>query len=87
MSNPVIHSNGDKIWYDANNRMHRDDGPAVIYSNGTNFWYHHGLTHRLDGPAIENNVLVIKYWYYRGNYINCSSQQEFEKFLKLRAFW
>ncbi len=42
--------------------------------------------HRLDGPAVEYNN-GTKFWYYHGKYIECSSQEEFEKFLKLKAFW
>lgn len=49
-------------------------------------WYQHSKLHRLDGPAIEWND-GTKHWYYHGKYLNVSSQEEFEKFLKLKGFW
>ncbi len=42
--------------------------------------------HREDGPALEYPN-GLKSWYLNGKRINCSSQEEFEKFLKLQAFW
>ena len=74
-----------KSWY-KNNRLHREDGPAIEYPNGSKIWCQNGKTHRLNGPAIEL-VNGNKYWYYQGKYIKCSSQEEFEKLLKLKAFW
>ena len=68
------------------NIYHRTNGPAVIYSNGLKFWYQNGLSHRLDGPADEY-ADGRKFWWYKGKYINCSSQKEFEKLIKLKAFW
>ena len=51
-------------------------------------WYDKplGKLHRVDGPACEwaNGG---KYWYYHGTKLDCSSQEEFEKLLKLKAFW
>jgi len=46
----------------------------------------HGLRHRLDGPAVENDY-GYKAWYVDGRYIDCKTQEEFEKLLKLKAFW
>jgi hypothetical protein len=40
--------------------------------------------HRIDGPTIEWDGKKI--WYYHGTKIECSSQEEFEKILKLKAF-
>lgn len=42
--------------------------------------------HRLDGPAIESTDGFSK-WYYHGEIVKVNSQEEFEKFLKLKAFW
>ena len=44
------------------------------------------IPHRLDGPAIEWTD-GSKYWYYHGDKIDCSSQEEFERFLRLKAYW
>ena len=43
---------GTKIWY-LNEKIHREDGPAVEDANGTKFWYLNDKRHREDGPAIE----------------------------------
>jgi hypothetical protein len=100
--------NGTKYWY-RNDKLHREEGPAVEYPNGNKYWYyngylhrengpavegscgeykewrHHGYMHRLDGPAFE--YLDIKKWYYHGEAIACSSQQEFDRLIKLKLFW
>ena len=40
-------------WYNEDNKLHREDGPAVEYSDGEKYWYLNGKRHREDGPAIE----------------------------------
>ena len=42
---------GNNRWY-LNERLHREDGPAVIYANGTQLWYIDGNMHRINGPAV-----------------------------------
>lgn len=38
-------------WY-LNDKLHRDDGPAVVWTfDGMECWYKHGKKHRDDGPA------------------------------------
>jgi len=81
----IIDEDGDKHWY-KNNLLHREDGPAVERANGLKFWYLKGKLHREDGPALEY-FNGDKAWYYQGQKIECSSQQEFERLIKLRAFW
>lgn len=56
------------------------------YSNGSKEWFLDGVLHREDGPAAEFSS-GDKFWYYHGEYINCSSQEEFERIIKLKAFW
>jgi hypothetical protein len=67
-------------------RIHRDNGPAVIWVNGNKSWYQHGKLHRLDGPAIER-VNGKCSWYVDNIRIDCTSQEEFEQLLRLKAFW
>ena len=59
-------------------------GTIRYYKKGTN------VVHRTNGPAFEY-ADGNKCWYYKGKLIeNCSSQEEFEKFLRLqnlKAFW
>jgi hypothetical protein len=76
--------NGDKVWYQ-NGLCHRLDGPAREY-NVYKEWYQNGLLHRLDGSAIEC-VDGKKYWFFEGKYIDCNSQEEFERYIKLKLFW
>jgi len=63
---------------------HRDNGPAIIYSNGDKDWYKNGNRHRLDGPAVDWEDR--KNWWLNGKHIPVSSQEEFERYLKLIAF-
>jgi hypothetical protein len=74
-----------KYWYQEG-ILHRDDGPAIEYPDGEKAWYQHGQRHRVDGPAIEY-ASGSQSWYYHGKKIYCDSLQEFEKIIKLKAFW
>ena len=47
-------TNGYKEWW-LNNKLHRDNGPAVEHINGDVEYYQNGLRHREDGPAISFN--------------------------------
>jgi hypothetical protein len=85
----VTYFDGDKYYYDENDKCHNDDGPAII-TNLSKCYFFHGKRHRLDGPAVEGigSESHIKEWWYMGMHIvNCKSQKEFEKFLKLKIFW
>ena len=80
----------EAIVYRKNGVKHRLDGPAEVinehccYGNGS-FWYKEGKQHRLDGPAIIKDD--EKYWYYEGKEIDCKSQEEFDRLIKLKLFW
>jgi hypothetical protein len=45
-----------------------------------------GYAHRIEGPAViwENGR---QEWWYHGYKTTCVSQEEFERFLKMKAFW
>jgi hypothetical protein len=43
---------GNKFWW-LNNRIHREDGPAIEFADGSKEWYLNGEHHRTDGPAVE----------------------------------
>jgi hypothetical protein len=79
-----ISDRGSKRYY-CEGQLHREDGPAVERFDGTNIWYYHGKIHRDNGPAI------VWYdgdcdWYYNGKFVDCSSQEEFDMFVRFRAF-
>ena len=54
-------TSGTKKWY-LNDKLHREDGPAVEGTNGTKSWYLNGKLHREDGPAREW-ADGTKYWH------------------------
>jgi len=76
---------GNKWWY-VNEQCHREDGPAIELTIGSKFWVIHNKYHRLDGPAAEH-ANGEKSWYYHGEKINVSSQEEFERLIKLKILW
>ena len=48
------------------------------------------VLHRLEGPALEyfdGELIYLKAWYYEGEQIECNSQEEFERLIKLKLFW
>ena len=65
MKNGLIEDNlGNKRWY-VNDKLHREDGPAVEDAGGNKLWYLDGELHRTDGPAIEYSD-GYKGWYING---------------------
>ena len=76
----------DSICYLLDDKFHRIGGPAVEYFDGSKEWFENGKQHRIDGPAVEGND-GTKDWYYKGKYIDCNSQEEFERYVKLKLFW
>ena len=43
---------GTVQYFNHNNQLHREGGPAVIWYDGTQWWCQNGKLHREDGPAI-----------------------------------
>jgi hypothetical protein len=60
------YQDGTQRWF-LNDRIHREDGPAVIHSDGTKVWFLNSKCHREDGPAIvyPDGTQV---WYLNGKY-------------------
>ena len=85
MNNGLIVSHGTKFWY-IDDKLHREDGPAIEFADGSNSWYLNDKFHRLDGPAIEW-VNGIKFWYLYGEQVICKDNEEFLRIIKLKAFW
>jgi hypothetical protein len=48
-----VSPDGDKEWR-LNDKLHREDGPAVEYEDGSKAWYQHGKLHRDGAPAAIN---------------------------------
>ena len=51
-----------EYWY-KDNRLHREDGPAVTLKDGSKGWYLEGTYHREDGPAIEYADGHCEWWF------------------------
>ncbi len=58
-------SDGSIRYYNAEGKLHREDGPAVEHPDGYCGWYRNGERHRLDGPAVED-ADGTKAWYRNG---------------------
>ena len=58
----------------------------VTFANGDKIWIKENWKfHREDGPAVEYSN-GLKYWYYHDQYIDCQSQEEFERIIALLIF-
>ena len=42
MTEHTVYSNGYQEWYQ-NDKLHREDGPALIHPDGSQFWYLNGI--------------------------------------------
>ena len=81
----VISATGTKYWL-LGGHLHRVDGPAVEFPNGNKEYYLEGKLHRTDGPSIEYGK-GYKRWFFYGEEIEVSSNEEFLRMLRLKAFW
>lgn len=62
-------------WYNEDNELHREDGPAVEHSDRHKYWYLNGKRHREDGPAVEYTD-GYKSWYINDKQL---TEEEFKK--------
>ena len=56
-----IKQNGSTFWY-LNDKLHRENGPAIEQSVGIKQYWLNGQLHRLDGPAVEYLDGSVEYW-------------------------
>jgi len=66
----ISYDYGKKEYY-YDNKLHNDNGPAVIHNRyqDIQIYYKHGLIHREDGPAIITNSNKNNFkleWYFEG---------------------
>jgi hypothetical protein len=54
------------IRYYKNDRLHREDGPALIMTTGEEGWFLFGLLHRIDGPAMYTKDMKHIVYYVHG---------------------
>ena len=82
-----INEFGTKRYY-INNKLHREDGPAIEYANDDKFWYKNGMMHREDGPAIVYSSGTIQ-WYFHDIYYSsndCFTNESWKRFIKTLIF-
>lgn len=53
-------------YYNSDNELHREGGPAIEQSTGSKYWFQNNKRHREGGPAIEYSS-GSKEWYLHGN--------------------
>jgi hypothetical protein len=58
-----VDDDGTKRWY-LDDKLHREDGPAVEYADGIKRWFLNDKLHREDGPAVE--YTDGRAWYLNG---------------------
>ena len=73
------------FWRNEDGDLHREDDPAIFYSGGDKYWFLYGKLHNEKGPAVTYKDGTC-FWYLNGTKINCLSQEEFERIVKLKAF-
>lgn len=84
---PAIYNNNDHEEWRIHNLIHRVGGPAKIF-RGRVEYYQLGMLHRLDGPAVIFNPIEQQWlWWYKGIIVDCHSQSEFDRILKLKFLW
>ena len=60
-----VNENGNISWYNEEEQLHCEHGPAIEYANGDKAWYLNGKRHREGGPAAEY-LDGTKFWYRNG---------------------
>ena len=61
----TVDTNGTIHWYNQQDQLHNEHGPAIECADGTKRWYLNGERHREDGPAIKW-ADGSKSWYRNG---------------------
>ena len=61
----VVDMFGTRRYYNSDNQLHRESGPAVEYKDGEKQWCQNGQLHRTDGPAVLW-ADGSKLWYQNG---------------------
>lgn len=55
--------NGDVMYRNERDQLHRTDGPAIERASGNKEWFFNGKHHRIGGPAVENHHSASGYSY------------------------
>jgi hypothetical protein len=66
---------GDK-WWSLNDKLHRENGPAVELCDGYKAWHKYGRYHNENGPARIWASGKKEYWLNNSYYSNAFSDNE-----------
>ena len=47
-----VDQHGTRRYFNSNNQLHRENGPAIEYADGAQCWCRNNMLHREDGPAV-----------------------------------
>jgi hypothetical protein len=61
-------------------------GKLIEEDFGNKSWFLNDRYHREDGPAIEDSD-GSKEWWVNGERLPCTTQKQFERLMRLKAFW
>lgn len=70
----INQDDGLEYWLDEKDRFHRQDGPAKTFIS-------------YDRVNNVHKISTTIEWWFHGKKIDCSYQEEFDKLIKLKAFW
>jgi hypothetical protein len=75
------------VEHKLNDKLHREDGPAIEWHDGAKLWYIAGILHRRDGPAVDNFDGEYR-WYFCGKLLNRdnASSRAYKDFLLLTNY-
>lgn len=81
-----------KTWREGTATYHKTgDSLHIVYDSGIESYWVDNIRHREDGYAYfapaYNGYDEIKRWYYQGEKINCETQEQFERLIKMKVFW
>jgi hypothetical protein len=64
-------------------------GELREYASDSKQWFLNGKRHREDGPAVEYvyGNKEWKEWWVNGERLPCTTQKQFERLMRLKAFW
>lgn len=74
------------LHYDSKEKLYYMDNGSI--SSDIEYYLDEdcAILHRVEGPALDYAEPGASGWYYHGNHIPVSSQEEFEEWLKYNAF-
>jgi len=73
-----VEVNKSGTFWRLNDKLHREDGPAIEWADGTKKWCRNGQKHREDGPAVERADGYKEWWLNGEQY----TEEEFNRAIK-----